>query len=348
MANQTSVHFQPVKAGSEEHNKRLKFLDYVHYEFTAFNDYWESDTQSARLAAIKANYTAHVGRKLHAKATPIREAVVVIKQDTTMEDLKNLADAYKKNWGIEVFQIAIHRDEGYKSKSWPSNIHAHLVADWTDHESGKTLKLDREDMAMMQTITADVLHMERGISSEKKHLNARQYKVKKEEEKLAALEKRVNSLQEEETTLQKKVDSLQTTLHQPRAVLQNENNRLLKSRRLLINSIRHLSPSLYDAINAIISRFKATLTHFLPEQAKSISQAMNTSTNRREMGKWLLEFSAAYVGEELPYEQEVKDIADDKTLEKWESKHVRREVEEELDDDLENSLDTPHITYFHM
>ena len=28
---QASIHFEPVKGGSEEHNKRLKFLDYVRF-----------------------------------------------------------------------------------------------------------------------------------------------------------------------------------------------------------------------------------------------------------------------------------------------------------------------------
>ena len=36
-------------------------------------------------------------------------------------------------------------------------------------------------MAEMQTITAEVLQMERGVSSERKHLSAMQYKAKAEE-----------------------------------------------------------------------------------------------------------------------------------------------------------------------
>ena len=50
---------------------------------------------------------------MQAKATPIREAVVVIKSETTMEDLKKLSDAYRQRFGIDTFQIAIHKDEGY-------------------------------------------------------------------------------------------------------------------------------------------------------------------------------------------------------------------------------------------
>lgn len=182
---QTSIHFQPVKGGSEEHNQRTKKLDYVHHELSSQNDYWQSCSQESRLAFVAANAKAKTGRKMQAKATPIREAVVVIKDTTTMRDLKDLSKRLHDRFGIEVFQIAIHKDEGYKKSKdgIKLNLHAHLVADWTDHETGKSLKLNRQDMAEMQTICAEVLDMERGKSSEKQHLSAIQFKVKAEEER---------------------------------------------------------------------------------------------------------------------------------------------------------------------
>jgi hypothetical protein len=182
---QTSIHFQAVKGGSEEHNKREKKLDYVHHERSSMNEYWESDTQEARLAFVTANAKAKTGRKMQAKATPIREAVVVIREDTTMSDLQNLAKRLHDRFGMDVFQIAIHKDEGYKKgkDGLKLNLHAHLVADWTDHQTGKSLKLNRQDMAEMQTITAEVLGMERGKSSQKQHLSAIQYKIAAEEQR---------------------------------------------------------------------------------------------------------------------------------------------------------------------
>ena len=182
---QASIHFEPVKGGSEEHNKRLKFLDYVRPERTRFNEYWESDTQAHRLAIITQNFLEHhpTRKKLHAKATPIREAVVNIEEGTTMDDLKKLAKRLEQRFGITIFQIAIHKDEGFfNSDSHKLNLHAHLVADWTNHKNGESIKLNRQDMAEMQTITAEVLGMERGVSSDKKHLTAMQYKEQKARE----------------------------------------------------------------------------------------------------------------------------------------------------------------------
>lgn len=193
---QTSIHFQAVKGGSEEHNKRTKKLDYVHHELSSQNDYWESDTQEARLAFVTANAKAKTGRKMQAKATPIREAVVVISQETTMDDLKKLAKRFNDRFGIDVFQIAIHKDEGYRKgkDGLKLNLHAHLVADWTDHQSGKSLKLNRNDMSEMQTICAEVLGMERGKSSEKLHLSAIQYKIAAEEQRAEAIESKTRGL----------------------------------------------------------------------------------------------------------------------------------------------------------
>lgn len=193
---QTSIHFQAVKGGSEEHNKRTKKLDYVHHELSSQNDYWQSDSQEARLAFVTQNAKAKTGRKMQAKATPIREAVVVIEDTTTMDDLKKLAKRFNDRFGIDVFQIAIHKDEGYKKSKdgIKLNLHAHLVADWTDHESGKSLKLNRNDMAEMQTICAEVLGMERGKSSEKQHLSAIQYKIAAEEQRAEAIESKTRGL----------------------------------------------------------------------------------------------------------------------------------------------------------
>lgn len=193
---QTSIHFQAVKGGSEEHNKRTKKLDYVHHELSSQNDYWQSDTQEARLAFVTQNAKEKTGRKMQAKATPIREAVVVIDDTTTMDDLKKLAKRFNDRFGIDVFQIAIHKDEGYKKSKdgIKLNLHAHLVADWTDHESGKSLKLNRNDMAEMQTICAEVLGMERGKSSEKQHLSAIQYKIAAEEQRAEVIESKTRGL----------------------------------------------------------------------------------------------------------------------------------------------------------
>ena len=184
----TSIHIIPVKGGSEAHNLRTKELSYVKKELTPLNEKISHDTISNRLKTIKAKYTATTGQKMQEKATPIREGVIVIHKNTELFQLELLAIEFKKRFGIDAFQIYLHADEGHKdlvTGEWKSNLHAHMVFDWTDKETGKSIRLNRQDMAEMQTMCAEHLGMERGVSSEKKHLNAMQWKALKAQEELA-------------------------------------------------------------------------------------------------------------------------------------------------------------------
>ena len=188
--------FQPVKPGSEEHNRRLKKLDYIREELTKNNMSWSAQSVADRLEQIKQLVKEKTGRSLQSKATPIREAVVLIKPDTTMDDLHRLRAAYKEQFGIDVFQIDIHKDEGHFNKKgkWVGNLHAHITADFTNHETGKSLKLNNQQMSKLQDVTAEVLKMERGVSSDRKHLSALQYKVQVMQKQLEELHREISSM----------------------------------------------------------------------------------------------------------------------------------------------------------
>ena len=176
----TSIHIRPVKGGSEAHNNRTKKLGYVREDLTPNNEHWSIDTIANRRADIEQRYRASVGQRMQKKATPIREGVVVIRPDTTMQQLQNFCARCREEFGITAFQIHTHRDEGSwlnkeQRVGWKPNSHAHIVFDFTN-EQGKNCRLGREDMVRMQTILAECLGMERGVSSDVKHLTAQQYK----------------------------------------------------------------------------------------------------------------------------------------------------------------------------
>ena len=214
----TCIHFDPVKSASEIHNWRMKELDYVIKELTPNNEHWVDPRYEGKTIAdirkdIAERYQATVGQKMQTKAVPLREAVIVIKPDTTMADLQLLASQLEKEFGIKCIQIHIHRDEGFsKSDSDPSklNLHAHFVADWT-HDNGTSLRLGRQDTSRMQTIAAECLRMERGSSSNVKHLNAVQYKEKKALENISSLRSLVRKSflsKNAKTALYEKIDRL--------------------------------------------------------------------------------------------------------------------------------------------
>lgn len=210
----TSINFQPVAAGSERHNERRKNLDYVRADLTPTNESWSAASIRNMQRKAKDAYWARTGRKMPTNTRPIREAVVTLKPGTTMEELHQLADNLRQELGIEIFQIHIHRDEGHQATNgqWVPNLHAHLVANWMP--DGKSVALTRADMRKMQDITAQTLHMDRGVSSNKQHLSSIQYKVAAQNEELAKLQKAQKSLETMIKNLQDKLtsDSINATL----------------------------------------------------------------------------------------------------------------------------------------
>lgn len=198
---QTSIHICPIKAGSEAHNTRTRSLDYVRKDLTPNNQcfYYSSITLDQLHGKIREDYAAAHGKKLHVKATPIREAVAVIKEGTTMQQLQDFCEVCERTWGIKAVQIHLHKDEGHYAKdgTWKPNLHAHIVFDWYNFDTHTTAKLTAADTSFMQTILADCLEMERGESSDRKHLNAIQQKNKAEALKLQQLQEEVKQVKAE-------------------------------------------------------------------------------------------------------------------------------------------------------
>ncbi|CAI9681875.1 hypothetical protein [Elizabethkingia anophelis] len=196
----TSINFKAAKSDSEIHNFRKKSFDYIRKDLTHKNEYWMEQKIADRLLKIEAFCKEKSGRKLQKNAMPIREAVVVIKENTTMQDLHNLSKRLEEELKIRVFQIAIHKDEGHydkDTKEWKPNYHAHLVADWQDLETGKILKHQSFHYSKMQDLAAECLEMERGISGSLARLEAVEFKIKKKEEDLKILEERYNEIKTE-------------------------------------------------------------------------------------------------------------------------------------------------------
>ena len=196
----TSINFKVAKSDSEIHNFRKKSFDYIRKDLTHKNEYWMEQKIADRLLKIESYCKEKSGRKLQKNAMPIREAVVVIKENATMQDLHNLSKRLEEELKVRVFQIAIHKDEGHydkDSKEWKPNYHAHLVADWQDLQTGKTLKHQSFHYSKMQDLAAECLEMERGISGSLARLEAVEFKIKKKEEDLKILEERYNEMKQE-------------------------------------------------------------------------------------------------------------------------------------------------------
>ncbi len=221
MAQKTSINIKPCNLGSSSpHNKRSaeylanirKEKFYIRTDLMAKNEMWVSsqlgDTSlTDYYNQIAAMVKEKTGRAMQTKdrervnkktgkvtivrgSTPLKEGVVVIKEDTTMEQLQKFCKVCNERWGVTVLQVFIHRDEGHygipgDNTTWKPNLHAHVVWDWMNHDTGKSCKLDEKAMSEMQTVLAECLEMERGISKDitgKEHLERTDFILAKQKQ----------------------------------------------------------------------------------------------------------------------------------------------------------------------
>ena len=142
-------------------------------------------------------YTDKKGvKRVRKGSSPIREGVVNIKPDTTMDDLLQYTERVHERWGIRAIQIHMHKDEGhYESpedkSTWRPNLHAHIIWDWIDHATGKSYKLNAEDMSEIQDMVAETLDMQRGQKKSETgldHLERNDFIIQKQENKKKQLQ----------------------------------------------------------------------------------------------------------------------------------------------------------------
>ena len=201
---------------------------YIVPELTAGNEQWinpgfgNPDLQ-AHYDYIKRMVKEKTGRAMQEKerehkgkngkitkvagCSPIREGVLLIRSETTLADVRKFGEECQRRWGITPLQIFLHKDEGHWLNGQPEvedresfkvgerwfkpNYHAHIVFDWMNHETGKSRKLNDEDMTEMQNLASDILLMERGLSKAvtgKEHQERNDFIIKKQKEEMKRLD----------------------------------------------------------------------------------------------------------------------------------------------------------------
>ena len=291
MAQKTSINIKPCNIGSSEaHNRRTaeylanirKEKFYIRTDLMAGNETWVAPdfseaTLTDRYNQIAAMVKEKTGRAMQTKdrervnkktgkvtivrgSTPLKEGVVVIKEDTTMEQLQKFCKVCNERWGVTALQVFIHRDEGHygipgDNATWKPNLHAHIVWDWMNHDTGKSCKLDEKAMSEMQTILAECLDMERGISKAvtgKEHLERTDFilaKQKQEAERAKAEREAALAAKEEAET--------------ERQFIEGENKAKEKYRQSLDNDIADKERQLRDERKAKVDSILDSVSSFV-------------------------------------------------------------------------------------
>ena len=259
MGNITSVHIQACKtASSEIHNLREKDLSYVRDELSHLNESVIYERITPALSRIEDTYTKATGQKMQPSASPLKEAVLVIKEDTTMEDVKHFGELCQKEFGITPIQYHIHKDEGHYdsiTNEWKPNLHAHIVFDFTCYEHrmvektaksngktiknesgnpekkmvdnyGKSIKLSKSDMSRMQDLAAIATGMERGVASNKIHLDAQRYKAQAIAEDIKELQLLHTEVKEENQRLSESNEALTASINMQSAIIEKQKSEI--------------------------------------------------------------------------------------------------------------------------
>lgn len=211
----TGIKFKPCNVGTAEaHNRRDKAYceavarkyghTYFWDEYRHLNESWRNPEYTMSLPDLLEDMKVIVKEKTkrsmqckpvkykdrktgkereRSGCSAIREGCPPIKPDTRIEDFDHFRQ-WLEGYGLKVISIDLHHDEGHPDPETDDllpNHHAHIIVDWLDHKTGKTVKIDNEVCKQMQTVLAESLGMERGTPKEDtgiEGLSAIEYKEK--------------------------------------------------------------------------------------------------------------------------------------------------------------------------
>lgn len=269
----TGIKFKPCNVGTAEaHNRRDRAYceavarkfghTYFWDEFRHLNLSWRNPSYTKPLPELfedmKVLVKQKTGRAMQCKpvettdrktgkkktrsgCSAIREGCPPIKPDTRIEDFEPFI-RWLEGYGITVISIDLHHDEGHPDPETDDllpNHHAHIIVDWLNHETGKTVKIDNEVCKQMQTVLAESLGMERGTPKEDtgiEGLSAIEYKekmasahVKRLKQEQQELESRKSELLKEQTAKETKIAELEAQRIEKQKALDAESGSALKS-----------------------------------------------------------------------------------------------------------------------
>ena len=223
MVNQTSAHTKTYRtagdlAGNQIHNARAwtdthRAPGYLLRPEHADPRGNEHVTPALTPRAVIDEYLAtnEFGKKhgrVHHKARPLREAVIVCQESTTKRDMSRLMKVLEKDLGVRTMYGHLHRDEGRidkKTGKVKRNYHIHFG--YTNLVDGELVHMDQKKMQRMQDTCAKVLKMQRGdpaAVTKRKHLEHGAYRV------LAIEQEKTQAITAEATTAREQADSATT------------------------------------------------------------------------------------------------------------------------------------------
>lgn len=165
---------------------------------------FEADTIRGRKSIVplvkraEKDYTAKTGQKCQKSFAPFRESVLVIREDTTDDQVRRFMADAERLTGWKCVGAWVHLDEGHAksryiegSDGFAVNAHVHVLWDCIDHNTGKAIRAGRSQLSRMQDILAAATGMERGNKAEdtgRTRRSAQEQRIHAQEQRIAQLE----------------------------------------------------------------------------------------------------------------------------------------------------------------
>lgn len=367
MGTKTGGHWRPCNVGSvEAHNERQQeYLEsvknsgrnlYFFEHLTKNNSSWVNQSERYLGKTVeeiqeeqKKRYEEKFGQKpqmaekkrVNKKTgrettvsgwSPIREMCPPIKADTKIEDFD-----YFRQWAerhrLNILRIDLHKDEGYydeETGEHKMNYHAHVVGDFFDWETGKTIKLGKEVMSEMQTILAISLGMERG---ERKGVDSPNAMTHQEYRKMMEL---VDEMRKDLKDMAKKKKEEQAVLDAIRAEAKREETKL-KSFTTMLKNLKdqkeHLEIEI-TALKEIRDNGNEEVEQQLKEKQLLLDEINGKISNREE--------------QLFNVQQQLHDLAIRKHDLQKEYDNMKRQMNKELPDLLDKTQSEVNDTFWEM
>lgn len=223
MSQISSINFKKSFAINAEHNDRTLPPSYlIDNEKGAECDRNAEQARELKgqiIAQAKEAYINRTNQRFQAKSYEW-SAVCNIKPDTTMDDLKRLAQHFNDKYGFQCYQIAIHKDEGHIDEDGKKQInhHAHLEFVTLDKNTGinRQRELTPQKLRELQSEVSQILQMQRGIDkriSKAERIEPRKYAKQKETEKKTTkqaindLNKQIREIEKQQREALKEADN---------------------------------------------------------------------------------------------------------------------------------------------
>ena len=305
MKRKSSIHIEKGNLGYCFHNTRQKPT--ANSIFSKEKNEYDNDALKAieiyrnELKKREIAYTKRTGKKLHKNTITHLSAIVNLDERHTLNDLKKIADYLEETIGTKVFQIALHKDEGYIDEEMGKehiNYHGHIeMLGLDDQGNSVRRKLTKSYLIELQNKVAEILGMERGINYTRekkkrpKRLDTYEYKeyarrkarelkpvlqenkqLKKENEELKLSKK---ELEKQISELRKKMIEFNKNREEKEFTQEDYKYLSLLKRDLKTNSLKEVYEKLAKFSHQVTNRIKK-----LEEENKQLEEKLMQSETR--------------------------------------------------------------------